>query len=94
MDKLLKVQIIETVKNSVADIFEVYQEEWLTGDKLCERFQMFNRGWLKSYGHLLPRTQAVVNDGNQKHHSSWAYPAHKIAKMIADGKIKQLNISP
>ena len=35
MDKLLKVQINETVKNSVADIFEVYHEEWLTGDKLC-----------------------------------------------------------
>lgn len=91
MDKLLRVQIIEEVKRSMAEVSEMYDEQWLTGDKLCERFQLFNRGWLKTYGHLLPRTQAIVRTAdNREHRSSWVYPAHKIARMIADGKIKQL----
>ena len=91
MDKLLRVQIIEEVKRSMAEVSEMYNEQWLTGDKLCERFQLFNRGWLKTYGHLLPRTQAIVRTAdNREHRSSWVYPAHKIARMIADGKIKQL----
>lgn len=91
MDKLLRAEIVSEVKRSMAEISEMYNEVWLTGDKLGERFGMFNPGWLKAYGHTLPRTQAIVRDGDSKEHrSSWVYPAHKIARMIAEGGIKNL----
>ena len=94
MDKLLRAEIVSEVKRSMSDVFEMYNEQWLTGDKLCEVFQLFNPGWLKAYGHLLPRTQAIVRTAdNREHRSSWVYPQHKIARMIAEGEIKNLGLS-
>ena len=91
MDKVLRSEIVAEVKRSMAEVSEMYKEEWLTGEKLGERFGMFNRGWLKAYGHLLPRTQAIVTTAdNREHRSSWVYPAHKIARMISEGSIKNL----
>lgn len=93
MDKTLRNEIVAEVKRTMAEMSEIYKEEWLTGDKLAERFQLFNPGWLKSYGHLLPRTQAIVRTSdNREHRSSWVYPAHKIARMIANNDIKKLAI--
>ena len=91
MDKLLRTEIVNEVKRSMAEVSEMYNEIWLTGEKLSERFGMFNPGWLKAYGHTLPRTQAIVKTkDNREHRSSWVYPAHKIARMIAEGTIKNL----
>ena len=45
MDKLLRAEIVSEVKRSMAEISEMYNEVWLTGDKLAERFGMFNPGW-------------------------------------------------
>ena len=89
MDKLLRTEIIAEVKRSMAEVSEMYNEIWLTGDKLSERFGMFNPGWLKAYGDRLPRQRAEVMDDGVKV-SRWAYPQHKIARMIQDGTIKQL----
>ena len=94
MDKLLRTEIVNEVKRSMAEVSEMYNEIWLTGDKLGERFQLFNPGWMKAYAQTLPRTQAIVKvikeDGTETHRSSWVYPMHKIARMIADGSIKNL----
>ena len=93
MDKVLRSEIVAEVKRSMAEVSEMYKEEWLTGEKLGERFQLFNKGWLKAYGHLLPRTQAIVKTAdNREHRSSWVYPAHKIARMIANNELKRLAI--
>jgi hypothetical protein len=66
-------------------------ERWLTADELIAQFGCFSKSWLKNYGHLLPRTQAIVcePDGTE-HRSPWCYPCHKIAQMLADGSIKGL----
>ena len=89
MDRLLRAEIVAEVRKSMTEILEVANERWLTGDELCEQFQMFSKGWLKAYGDRLPRQRAEVMDDGVKV-SRWAYPQHKIARMIQDGSIKEL----
>lgn len=91
MDKLLRTEIINEVKRSMREALEVANERWINGDELCQQFQMFSPSWLKLNGHLLPRTRAEVtgNDGRTTG-TRWAYPQHKIARMVADGSIKSL----
>jgi hypothetical protein len=89
MDRVLRAEIVAEVKRSMAEILEVANEKWLTGEELCKQFQMFSPGWLKAYGERLPRQRAEVQDGGTKA-SRWAYPMHKIARMIQDGTIKEL----
>ena len=89
MDRLLRAEIVAEVRKSMTEILESANEKWLTGDELCEQFQMFSPGWLKAYGDRLPRQRAEVMDGCTKV-SRWAYPQHKIARMVNDGTIKNL----
>ena len=90
MDRQLRNEIVAEVRKSMTEILEVANERWLTGDELCEQFQMFSKGWLKAYGDRLPRQRAEVNDNGEMRVSHWAYPQHKIARMIQDGTIKNL----
>lgn len=92
MDKLLRTEIVAEVKRGMRDYMEMANERWITGDELCQQFQMFSPSWLKNYGHLLPRTRAEVTDaqGNTSG-TRWAYPQHKIARMIAENEIKKLS---
>jgi hypothetical protein len=89
MDRVLRAEIVAEVRRSMTEILEVANEKWLTGEELCKQFQMFSPGWLKAYGERLPRQRAEVQDGETKA-SRWAYPMHKIARMINDGTIKDL----
>ena len=89
MDRILRAAIVAEVKQSMMDALEVANERWLTARELCDQFQMFSPGWLKAYGERLPRQRAEVQDGGVKT-SRWAYPQHKIARMIQDGTIKEL----
>ena len=34
---------------------EMYEEVWLTGEQLCEKFGMISEGWLEKTGKYLPR---------------------------------------
>ena len=89
MDARLRSEIVTEVRKSMAEILEVANERWLTGDELCQQFQMFSPGWLKAYGERLPRQRAEVSDNGVKV-SRWAYPQHRIARMIQEGTIKEL----
>jgi hypothetical protein len=89
MDRVLRAEIVAEVRRSMTEILEVANEKWLTGEELCKQFQMFSPGWLKAYGERMPRQRAEVQDGGTKA-SRWAYPMHKIARMINDGTIKDL----
>ena len=90
MDRILRAQIVAEVKQSMMDALEVANERWLTASELCEQFQMFTPSWLKTYGDRLPRTRAEVAADGRTKGSRWAYPQHKIARMIAEGSIKNL----
>ena len=89
MDRQLRAEIVAEVRKSMTEIMETANERWLTGDELCQQFQMFSPGWLKSYGERLPRQRAEVSDNGLKV-SRWAYPQHRIARMIQEGSIKEL----
>lgn len=68
-------------------------ERWLTADELIAQFGCFSKSWLKNYGHLLPRTQAVVTEPDgSSHASAWCYPMHKINRMLHDNSIKHLKL--
>lgn len=91
MDRQLRKEIIAEVAAAMREYLEVANERWLTGDELCKQFGMFTPSWLKMYGHTLPRQRAeVYDDGGQIRSSRWAYPQHQIARMVADGTIKEL----
>ena len=91
IDRMLKSEIIGTVRKAMTDVLEESQEAWLSGDELCKQFQMFSPSWLKRYGSRLPRTRAVVTDNDgMKHVTGWVYPRNKIQRMVREGKIASL----
>ena len=92
MDRLLRQEIVSEVRRSMEEILEVANERWLTGEELCAQFQMFSPSWLKSYGQFLPRQRSEVTKDGKTAASRWAYPQHKIARMIQNGDIKSLHV--
>lgn len=93
MDKQMKYEMMALVRETLTATLENAEEKWLTGEQLIAQFGMFSKSWLKTYGHTLPRTQAVTldADGNE-HKTGWCYPLHKINRMLQDGSIKRLTI--
>lgn len=89
LDKQTKREIAQVVNDAIQRAFEKADERWVSGKELSDQCQMFSPTWLKTNGHLLPRTQAVVIDENGKEHTTgWVYPLRKILHMIADNKIQ------
>lgn len=91
MDRLLRAEIVATVRQTLAEVMEGADEVWLTGEQLCERFGMFTQEWLYRYGELLPRERAEVTmkDGSVKG-TRWAYPQHRIQRMIEERRLVNL----
>ena len=91
MDRILRAEIIATVRHTMREVLEGSDEIWLTGEQLCERFGMFSADWLRRNGELLPREKAevVFPDGSSKG-TRWAYPQHRIQRMIHDRELVQL----
>lgn len=93
MDRLLRAKIVAEVRQSMTELMEGYGETYLTAKELTAQYQMLTPEWLKRYGHLLPRVQAVVTDADGKEHrTGWGYARNKIAKMILDGSIERLQV--
>jgi hypothetical protein len=91
MDRLLRTEICNEVAKSIRQALEGANEVWLTGEELTCQFGMFTKSWLKTYGHTLPRTQAVVTkEDGSTHRTGWCYPRNKIQRMINEGKMAEL----
>lgn len=88
MDRMLRAEIIATVRETMREVLEGADEVWLTPKQLVERFGMFNEDWLHRHGELLPRERAEVTmeDGTVRK-TYWAYPQHKIQRMIQERKL-------
>ena len=89
MDRMLRAEIIATVRQTMQEVMEGADEVWLKPKQLLEQFGMLSQEWLDTNGHLLPREYASViwPDGDEKC-TRWAYPKHKINRMIKEGKLK------
>ena len=91
MDNTLRKEVVIEVRKVLQSVYETNQEVWVSGDQLASQFSCFSKGWLKTYGHTLPRTRAVVTDSTGKEHaSSWTYPLHKIQRMMMENDVKFL----
>lgn len=80
------------VRRAIEEEREMYDEVWLTEKQLLEQFGMFTHDWIKKYGHCLQPARAIVVDAQGVEHptQSWAYPKHRIQRMIASGEITKL----
>ena len=91
MDRMLRAEIVATVRQTVAEVMEGADEVWLKPKQLLEQFGMLSQEWLDRNGELLPREYASVIWPDGKEVSTrWAYPKHKINRMIKEGKLKGL----
>lgn len=91
MDRLLRAEIVVTVKATMTEMLEGADEVWLTPKQLLEQFGMFSQDWLNHNGELLPRECAsVIWPDGEETCTRWAYPKHKINRMILEGKLKGL----
>ena len=92
MDRMLKKEIMLTVKAAVQQAMEATEERYLCAEELVKEFQMFTMDWLKNFGHLLPRERISVTNpsGTHTRTSRWAYPATKIGRMIASGELREI----
>ena len=90
LDKETRTAIAAEIREALDAALRV-SDDYVSGKELGRKYQMFSASWLKSYGHLLPRTRAVVTgkDGRQ-HMSGWCYPVGRIGRMIESGEIKRL----
>ncbi len=88
-DELNEVKAV--VRRAVEEEREMYDEVWLTEKELIAQFGMFTHDWLKKYGQCLqPARTIVMDEQGVERRSSWAYPKHKIQRMIASGEIMKL----
>lgn len=91
MDRQLKADIVATVRKSLMEAMETYDERWLTSKQISEYIGCLTERWLRDNGEMLPRTRMEWTDSQgQRHASSWMYPLHRLQAMIADGRIKSL----
>ena len=91
MDRLLRAEIIATVRETMREMLEGADEVWLKPKQLLEQFGMLSQEWLDTNGHLLPREYASVIWPNGKEvNTRYAYPKHKINRMIMNGELKGL----
>lgn len=93
IDKDTRAAILAEVREAVT-LTLAMNESYVSGKELGKKYQMFSASWLKSYGHLLPRTRAVVTSGDGRQHTSgWCYPVGRIGRMIESGEIKRLGMA-
>ena len=88
-DELNELKLV--VRRAVEEEREMYDEVWLTEKELIAQFGMFTHDWLKKYGQCLqPARAIVVDEQGVERRSGWAYPKHRIQRMIASGEIMKL----
>ena len=88
-EEMLELKAV--VRRTMEEQMEMYSEVWLTEKELIAQFGMFTHDWLKKYGQCLqPARAIVVDEQGLERRSGWAYPKHKIQRMIASGEIMKL----
>jgi hypothetical protein len=91
MDRIFEAKLLALIDRKLTERLEGADEVWLKPKQLLEQFGMLSQGWLDNYAELLPREPASIiwPDGVEES-TRWAYPKHKINRMIKEGKLKNL----
>lgn len=91
MDRMLRAEVVATVRQTMQEVLEGADEVWLKPKQLIEQFGMFSQEWIDRNGHLLPRENvSVIWPDGREVETRWAYPKHRINRMIMEGKLKGL----
>ena len=91
MDRIFEAKLLALIDRKLTERLEGADEVWLKPKQFLEQFGMFSQEWLDENGQLLPREYASVIWPDQKEHCTrYAYPKHKINRMIQEGKLKGL----
>ena len=91
MDRMLRAEVVATVRQTMQEVLEGADEVWLKPKQLIEQFGMFSQEWIDKNGHLLPRENvSVIWPDGREVETRWAYPKHRINRMIMEGKLKGL----
>ena len=91
MDKQLRAEIVATVRQTMQEVLENADEVWLTPKGVVENFGMITKEWMRKNAELLPRELAsVVFPNGTEVSTHWAYPKHRINRMIQEGKLRGL----
>lgn len=89
MDKQLRQEIIDTIRKAIQQVEEENNERYLSSEDLCKQFGMLTKDWVARNGKYLPRERIVI-DGQSG--TRWGYPQKKIARMIREGKLRNINV--
>lgn len=93
IDRYTRDAIVAAVKKATIEANEIYSEEWISGQQLCDEIGFFTKEWLKRYGQLLPRECVRVTDSEGiLHRTGWSYPKKKILRMLSNGEFRNLKI--
>ena len=90
MDRMLRAEIIATVRETMREVLEGADEVYVTPEQLAERISFLPLEWIRRNGELLPRECAVVNVDGKEVATRYGYPLHKIQRLIREGKLKGL----
>lgn len=90
MDRILRAEIIATVRETMREVLEGAEEVYVTPEQLSERISFLPLEWIRRNGELLPRECAIVMVDGKPKKTNDGYPLHKIMHMIQEGKLKNL----
>jgi hypothetical protein len=89
MDKMLRAEIIGEVRRAMSVVMEDMDERWVSQKELSKQFYFFSADWISKNGHLLPRERVNIV-GENCASTRWAYPVHKINRMVKEGKFREM----
>jgi len=90
MDRMLRAEIVATVRETMREVLEGVEEVYLSPEQLAERISFLPLEWIRRNGELLPREYASVVLNDKEVTTRYGYPLHKIQRMIREGKLKGL----
>ena len=90
LDPMLRAEIVATVRETMREVLECADEIYLTPKQLSERISFLSMEWIRRNGELLPRECAIVMVDGKPRKTNDGYPLHKIQRMIAEGRLKDL----
>jgi hypothetical protein len=88
MDKQLRREIADAVREALANVEERGGEVYLTAKDLSAKFGMFSPDWVKRNGWRLPRRRVdFTGEDGKPQHTQWGYPLHEIQRIVESGTL-------